>query len=277
MREQLWLALRNSAALRKLYNLRVFAAPMRVASGFLLPSSSRKLLRVQAGPARGLLVEVDPRWEHAVWDGSYELKNAEVFLGLVTRDAVVFDIGANFGFYAMIAARAGARVVAFEPYPDNSRNLRKHVDLNDLGDRIHIVPQAVFSGTGHIRLEIPTDVSANRNTKMCADDISPGIEVACTRLDDFVETSLQPGIIKLDVEGAESDVLRGADHIFRAFRPVLLCEVHDDANAAFAQEWLKERHYEHIWIEEGSFPKHLLAWPSGKSLACLAPREHKSH
>jgi len=263
MREQLWLALRNSAALRKLYGLRAFALPMRVASGILLPSSSRRRLRVQAGLARGLLVEVDPRWEHAVWDGSYESKNAEAFLRLVKRDAVVFDIGANFGFYAMLAARAGAKVVAFEPFPDNSRNLSNHVDLNGLGDRIRVVPLAVFSRTGHIRLEIPTDVSANRNTKMCADDAVPGIEVACTTLDDFVETSTPPGIIKLDVEGAEADVLRGADRVFRTFRPELLCEVHDHANAAFVEAWLEERSYEYAWIEEGSFPKHLLASPSG--------------
>jgi len=223
-----------------------------------------------------LLVEVDPRWEHAVWDGSYESRNAEAFLSLVKRDAVVFDIGANFGFYAMLAARAGAKVVAFEPFPDNSRNLSRHVDLNGLGDRIRIVPLAVFSRTGHIRLEISTGASANRNTKMCADDAAPGIEVACTTLDDFVDTTAPPAIIKLDVEGAESDVLRGADRVFRTIRPGLLCEVHDHANAAFVEEWLKERSYEYAWIEEGAFPKHLLAWPSGHFRVDSPPIEREA-
>jgi hypothetical protein len=89
-------------------------------------------------------------------------------------------------------------------------------------------------------------------------------EVSCTRMDKLAEGLTPPNVIKLDVEGAESEVLKGAGRIFR---PVLLCEIHDDENARFAQEWLRERDYDCLWLEdEARFPKHLLASPRERIL-----------
>lgn len=262
MRDRLWLTLRKSRLLRKLYALRVFAGPMRFASYLLVPSSSRKCLRVQAGLAKGLLLELDPRWEHSAWDGSYEPQAVEAFMGLVRHDTLVFDIGANFGFYALLAGRAGANVIAFEPDPENASSLMRHVDVNGLAERIHIVRQAVFSHVGNLTLTASEGLSAHRNTKVGANhtDNSAGIGVLCTTLDDFIGTNAAPTLVKIDVEGAESDVLRGADRLFRSYRPHLLCEVHDDSNAAFVEGWLKERGYACSWIEEEAlYPRHLLA------------------
>ena len=71
MRERLWLFLRNSKLLRKLYAQRAFAEPMRVASYYLLPARGQKRLRVKNGPAMGLVFDLNPRWEHTAWEGTY--------------------------------------------------------------------------------------------------------------------------------------------------------------------------------------------------------------
>jgi|ERR1700733_7217752 len=272
MRERLWLALRRSSLLRKLYALRPFTLPMRFAAFLLVPPSSRKRVRVQGGPAEGLLLEVDPRWEHTSWDGSYEPEALEAYLKLVKPGMLVFDVGGGFGFYALLAARAGANVIAFEPDPKNARSLAEHVTINGLEDRISIVQQAVYSKTGHVTLAVSGGVSTHRNPSVRAVGAGTAaeLEVACTTLDDYLVSSEGPSLVKIDVEGAESDVLRGADRTIRVFRPVVLCEIHDGENALFAQNWLRERDYDYLWLEDAErFPKHLLASPRARSFSSL--------
>jgi FkbM family methyltransferase len=266
MREKLWLVLRRSSLLRRLYALPVFALPMRIGAHLLVPTSSRKRVRVQGGPAKGLLLEVDPRWEHSAWDGSYEPETLEAFLKILKPGILVFDVGGGFGFYALLAGRAGADVIAFEPDSENARSLAEHVAMNNLGKRIRIVHQAVYSHTGHVSLEVSEGVSAHHNTSVRAEGAGPatGFEVACTTLDDFLGSNAGPSLVKVDVEGAESDVLRGADRLFSSCRPHLLCEVHDELNAVFLQDWLKKRNYGFRWIEtDPAFPRHLVAEPLG--------------
>lgn len=268
MRESLWLALRRSSVLRMLYANRVFAGPMRIASRLLVPSSGRKRVRVRAGPAKGLLLELDPRWEHASWDGSYEPEAVAAFLHVVKADGMVFDIGSGLGFYALLASRAGANVITFEPNSDNAESVTRHLEMNHLADRVRIVRQAVFSCSGRVTLEVSEGTSAHRNAKVLTSsaDNATRAKVPCTSLDDFIVNNPKPTVVKMDVEGVESEVLKGADQLFRTCRPVLLCEVHDQANAQFVQEWLQERDYSCWWLEKGNdFPRHLLGSPTENS------------
>jgi FkbM family methyltransferase len=270
VKEKLWLVLRRSALLRRLYALRPFTLPMRAAAFLLVPSSSRKRVSVQKGPAKGLLLEVDPRWQHTAWDGSYEPEAMEAYVKCVKPGMLVLDIGGGFGFYALLAARAGANVIAFEPDPGNARSLADHITINHLEKRVRIVHQAVYSHTGHVTMAASEAASAHRNSSVRAngDSTTFGFEVACTTLDDYLGSDMEPGMVKMDVEGAESHVLRGADRTIRAFRPILLCEIHDGENATFAQDWLRERDYHCLWLEDATdFPKHLLATPREQSFS----------
>jgi FkbM family methyltransferase len=263
VRERLWLFLRRSRVLRKLYGNRALSGPMRAASSLLVPISGQRRLRVREGPAKGLIFELTPRWEHAAWEGNYELPVQELFIKFLAPGAVLFDIGANYGFFSLLAARLGADVYAFEPDKGNAEVLARHADMNHLLDRIHIIPSAVFSYSGEVALEPPTGRHAHGNAHTGVRDSLSGntLQVPCVRLDDFIDGNPNPSLIKMDVEGAESEVLRGADRLFRMKRPRLLCEVHDESNAAFAQDWLKERDYNCRWVEaEGNFPRHLFAW-----------------
>ena len=79
-------------------------------------------------------------------------------------------------------------------------------------------------------------------------------------LNDFAQAHPAPTLIKIDVEGAEADVLRGSEEIFARSKPVLICEVHHGQAAEDVTRWLNERGYTFEWLEASSqFPRHLLA------------------
>lgn len=135
------------------------------------------------------------------------------FREVVRPGATVFDVGANIGAYTLLFAQwAGpaGRVVAFEPAPEAATGLRRLVALNDLRDRVEIVEAAVCAAVGTARFA--TEGSSGANALV--DAAHPGrgvISVPTTSLDAFCDRhALRPDVIKIDVEGQELDVLRGA-------------------------------------------------------------------
>lgn len=88
--------------------------------------------------------------------------------------------------------------------------------------------------------------------------------VTAISLDDYIyiQGGKPPNLLKLDVEGAEGEVARGAARLFHNDRPGLLCEVHNAAAASFIGAWLREKRYKVEWfLNGGSFPCALMAQP----------------
>lgn len=86
------------------------------------------------------------------------------------------------------------------------------------------------------------------------------LDVPCTTLDDFARAHPPPSLVKIDVEGAETEVLNGAVELCRDVRPPLLIEVHDPVNSSQVQEWLQQHKYRLKWIEDPNrLPSRLLA------------------
>ena len=130
---------------------------------------------------------------------------------------VVIDAGANVGSYTLLfAIWAGAegRVFAFEPAPDAREGLRRHVELNGLADRVEIGPFALSSMVGSVRFHV--DGASGTNAIAVASDraAARAIEVETTTIDAFCEGHrLRPDVVKIDVEGAELDVIKGARQV----------------------------------------------------------------
>jgi FkbM family methyltransferase len=244
--------------------MQVFAGPIKILSYLLVPSRGMRALRVRSGPGRGLLFELNPRWEIPTWDGSYELEVQQVLQERLKPGSVFYDVGANIGFYSLLAARQGAQVFAFEPDVQNAESLERHVRLNSIAAKIEVIRAAVFSTSGFVAFE-PADSArghGNAHVGTKTEDFNPKVEVPCTTLDDFTREHVVPDTIKIDVEGAESNVLSGAEKLFTHYRPHLICEVHDAANASFVDSWLKTQGYELRWLDSNSgFPRQLLATP----------------
>jgi FkbM family methyltransferase len=143
------------------------------------------------------------------------------------------DVGANQGFYTILASRrvgASGIVYAFEPAPTEARKLRANLRINRC--RNVIVEQAALGATSgkaefFMYLRHQGSWSGLRKAAEDVDVAARVIEVAITSLDEyFAEPPLERlDIMKIDVEGGELNVLRGAARTIQSMRPIILCEV----------------------------------------------------
>lgn len=135
-----------------------------------------------------------------------EREQIEQFLGFVSADDVVWDIGANVGVYSIFAARQGATVHAFEPDPGFCDHLRRNVDLN--GQDVNIHETALSDETGTTTLY--TDGTAGKSPSLSdGGEDREEVTVEMRRADDVDPDILRPDVVKIDVEGAETAVVRG--------------------------------------------------------------------
>jgi FkbM family methyltransferase len=182
--------------------LPVLAGPLR--GTWWLPASGGKLARLLLG--------------------SYEAQQARCFVERVQRGDEVLDLGAAAGFYTLLAARCvgpQGRVFAFEPDATNLRFLRAHVALN-AADCVTVVAGALSDHGGTERFGSSAGHGRGR-LHVCGE-----LEVVVRRLDDAaLELGLHPRHVKIDVEGAELEVLRGGERLLREHAPTLYLSTHD--------------------------------------------------
>jgi FkbM family methyltransferase len=145
---------------------------------------------------------------HGCWLGSYEAAKQRKMIELVRPGMVCWDVGANVGFYTLLLAElvgVSGRVFAFEPVPCNVELLRRHVEMNRY-QNVRIFPCALGDFDG----EALFDPGPNRAVGHMA--AGGTLKVPCSRADTLLAAGEveAPDVVKIDVEGAEADVLRGA-------------------------------------------------------------------
>jgi FkbM family methyltransferase len=161
----------------------------------------------------------------------------------------VFDVGANVGFYTLVAARLvgdKGHVVAFEPLPRNLRYLTNHVELNRL-KCVRVVVAAVSEKKGSGFLAPGGSFSQSALA-------TSGLPVDLVSLDDVVLSGGMPGptFIKIDVEGSELSVLRGAENALERFGPVIVLAGHGYSRHQECREYLESRGYTVRMTRDGS-------------------------
>ena len=127
---------------------------------------------------------------------------------------VVIDVGANQGFFSCYAASKGAKVQAFEPFPDNCNRLRKNVHSNGFSSLVEISQKAVTAETGRAKLLCSSFLGGGANTIMesharaLGKDFSNIIEVETISIDCVLnKIDGRVRLCKIDCEGAEWEIL----------------------------------------------------------------------
>lgn len=157
----------------------------------------------------------------------YEPYAIDCFLATLEQagPGAVFDIGANVGLYALLAATYTDRVVvAFEPAPDTAAVARSAASANGLVVTVEEIALSDSDGTATLYLSDRSDSSNSLNPEFRAH--SQEIVVPTEMLDTYVSrTGLTPAVIKVDTETTEPDVLAGGRSVIAQHRPWILCEV----------------------------------------------------
>lgn len=163
----------------------------------------------------------------------YEIAELRFFLWLArrTRSTHMLDVGANIGAYTVAAARhcpGLQRLEAFEPAPAAFAELQRNLALQDESSRLVAHPIAASDSTGTARFDIFGDMhGANQLSGASGThkEAHTTIEVQVGLLDDVVGASGLDLLMKIDVEGAELGVLRGASRLLTENRCYLQVEV----------------------------------------------------
>ncbi|MBL0055586.1 MAG: FkbM family methyltransferase [Chitinophagaceae bacterium] len=191
----------------------------------------KKFLPVMAGPLKGCLWSTQYSYEYLL--GTYEDPALiGTFDSWLKPDSVFYDLGANIGFYSLLANRIiiTGKIYAFEPSSLNRAVFEEHLRLNIRGaHRIQILPFAI---TDREKELLFTDEAIDGNTYLTSSPVYAAsknrIRIKGYSLDGLLQLGYEkPDIIKIDVEGAELDVLKGAVETIRTCRPRILLATHD--------------------------------------------------
>jgi len=162
---------------------------------------------------------------------------------LVPNRAVALDIGANHGIYAYALSRLSPEVHCFEPLAECCRYIQDHHAANIIVHNTALADQA-----GELELHVPIIDGRAVYTRASLDRPEGPCEARCVEvrtLDSYGLTDV--GFIKIDVEGLEAAVLRGAQHTLEACHPTMLVEIdrarHTQSSFLGVHAFLRERGY----------------------------------
>jgi FkbM family methyltransferase len=184
---------------------------------------------VRSGPAAGLRFgSVNASADYS--SGRNERWVQEAVAGALRPGSVFFDVGANVGFFALLAARAvgpRGRVVAVEPMPANAAALRRNVERNG-EHNVTVVEAAAGREPGRGRLGLSTHPGGNALESTGAPtDVTGFVEVDVVTIDDLVQggQAPPPSLVKIDTESGEAEVIEGMGRVLATHRPSVLIEL----------------------------------------------------
>lgn len=194
-----------------------------------------KFLPVMAGPLKGYLWSTSSSYDYIL--GQYENPaTMKQFLSWLKPDSVFYDVGSNVGYHALTANQVinSGKIYAFEPMSAVREIFEKHISLNKkliIKNNIKLLPIAISDTEKEV--EFSNDINQrDGNTYITASYVFSGaankIRVQCQSIDGLIKQGYEkPDIIKIDVEGAEYDVLLGAINTLQHYQPNILLATHD--------------------------------------------------
>jgi FkbM family methyltransferase len=183
---------------------------------------NKAIVPILQGPGRGIRWVVGSGMPN-FWLGTYEKEKYQLFSRELSPGMVVYDIGANVGVYTVLACSAvgeKGRVFSFEPATMNLFYLNENVRVNRFLN-CEVIPKAVSDSDGTVQFEFSGESCLG---KISTDGL---LRVPSISLDSFCFTGKPaPQLLKIDVEGAEYEVLTGAAKVLLEAKPVIFLATH---------------------------------------------------
>lgn len=199
---------------------------------------------------------------------SYEGFFLERILGSLREGDVFFDVGANIGLVSLIVAhqprfRDGV-VHGFEPEPRNLEHMRRNIAANDLTARVHAHDVALSKEEGTAELFVRGKAGEGRHSLVSERGSTGAIQVTLTTMESFCRSrDVLPTVVKIDVEGAEGEVLAGMTDLLKRHRPrEMFMEIHNKGgedkmpDGSLIDDWLAERDYDRVWEKQRGHGRH---------------------
>jgi FkbM family methyltransferase len=161
--------------------------------------------------------------------GEWEPEISEIISRVLPRDGTFLDIGGNIGYhslYSLAISNKNISAVVFEPVPRLVKQIQASAEYNGYKNiKIHNVGLSDNDGVGHLSI-VEENIGASSLQSVGNDrDVSGVINVKITKLDNYLSDFSRLDLVKIDIEGAEFEALKGAKALLSKFRPVIVIEV----------------------------------------------------
>jgi FkbM family methyltransferase len=226
------------------------------------------VVSIKSGHLAGYKWKRSHRYPSSYWLGSYEFPVQKCLVRELKHGEVFFDIGANAGFFSLLASKQvgeKGHVFTFEPLAENIETVRAQVELNRISN-CTVVEAAISDSVGEVRLwEGPNTSTAHIGTRGYEQRVVKSVK--SITLDEFVRTTRLPNFIKMDIEGAEIQALQGSDALLSGPNPPrFLIELHGEMAWRQVREILEQAGYSFYTLEREEvlsdyIPLHVLAFP----------------
>ena len=233
--------------------------PFRRQFKYVIRHLYRNTNQVRFGLLRGSLIE-GQRHDHML--GLYELSVQKIMLAHLHAGDVFYDVGANMGYLTLLASKLvgdSGLIYAFEPLPLNTEAMQRVLKNNHVNN-CRLIPKAV---TGHgemVNLYYPL---SNLLMASITSTHPNRVSVESVSLDTFANQHQTPNLIKVDVEGAEAEVLAGSVGLCRDVPDLKwIIEIHSPESEQRVKEMLADSGYSFNSFDERHqpYPCQLFAW-----------------
>lgn len=226
------------------------------------------------------------------WGGiqKYEYDSVRIFMEMVKKSKTFIDIGANVGYYSLVAGALNpkANIVAFEPFPDTYEVLKRNIKLNGFhnitAEKLALSEkegeETFFYKISEDFPDEPYQLAGDNSLANYDRDEKRTIKVKITTLDDYAKKQNLPKVdlIKMDTETTEFFILKGARDILTNDRPVILSEVLKGFNEKELENYLKKLNYSFYLTQPEGLKKtaSLLETNRDKAEFFFVPKEKES-
>lgn len=218
------------------------------------------------GVLKGYRMKIDWSRHRSFAYGDWEPDVVHAIVEVVKPGAFALDIGAHIGFYTLVLSKAvgpGGRVLAFEPLQLNYSILCENIRLNNC-QHVEAINKALLDHTCNLEADIRIAEVLPGSVAFRETDKAESPVASAIAMDEFLGESKVPvDFMKIDVEGAESLVLKGGSATIESYHPVLLIEIHhfdgSSPDASPVIDQLRGWGYGIRWLNRWPDTSHLLA------------------